>query len=580
MVWQWTPYTLPLAVAGLLSVGLLVVIYRNREKRGASALMGVLVAAICWSVGDGVRLSTTDRTVKLLALNVRFLGPILVTPSVFLFAAEYTNRDRWLTPRRITALFAFHAITFTLVWTNQFHHLVWETATLDRSLDFVVLDIEWGTWYYLHAAYSYLLLVGAAWMLVDKLRQSGDVSTYRGQSITILVATIVPWAINAAYIADVTPVDLTALGFTVMGSMFAIAMFRYQILDIVPIARSTVVDNIDEGYLVLDPNDAVVDVNQTAVSIIGTDKDTIIGQTFQEIFADYPEIADRFGESRDIREQMQLDQDGETQYYDVDVSPIFDSRDNYTGRVVLFRDITDQERRKRQLERQKSKLEHQTAQLERQNDRLEDFASIVSHDLRNPINVVSGRMELARRDPADEHFEEMEEGIDRMEAIIDDVLTMARQGQTVDDPESIHLADLCTDAWQNVETRDASLEVETDRTIEGDRTRLLQVFENLFRNALDHGPDDVTITVGDLPDGFYVEDDGPGIPESEREDVLEKGYTTAEDGTGFGLSIVQTAIESHGWEIDVTEGTDGGARFEITGLDTNGGRKSEPILED
>jgi PAS domain S-box-containing protein len=590
MAWQLTPYTLPLAAAALISTGLLVVIYRSREKRGAVPLLGVLLAAVVWSIADGIRLSTTSESLKIIMNDVRFLGPILVTVSVFLFAAEYTNRDHWLTRRRVAALFALHAVTFVLVWTNPYHELVRQGVTMHSEAGFLMMDIDWGPWYYVHAVYSYVLLVAAAGFLASKLRQSGDVETYRGQTLAVLVATIVPWAMNAAFIVGLTQVDLTPFGFTVTGGMLSVATFRYQILDLVPIARSTVVDNIDEGYLVLDTGDTIVDVNDTAVAIIGTDRDSLIGSTFQEVYSDVPTVLEHFEERRDTREQIQLELDGEIRFYDVDVSPIYDRRDRYTGRVVLFRDITEQEERKQQLEARKAKLELQ-------NERLEDFAGIVSHDLRNPINVVKSRIELARMqdDPDDEHFDEMEDGLERMEAIIDDVLTMARQGQTVEETEPVDLATLCEDAWTNVDTRAATLEIETERTVEGDRNRLLQVFENLFRNsvehgstssrpeagdAIDHGRDDVTIRVGDLGDGFYVEDDGPGIPEDDRDDVLEKGYTTAQDGTGFGLSIVQTAVEAHGWEIAVTEGTDGGARFEITGVGSSVDAEVRAVAQD
>jgi len=153
-----------------------------------------------------------------------------------------------------------------------------------------------------------------------------------------------------------------------------------------------------------------------------------------------------------------------------------------------------------------------------------------------------------------------------MEAIIDDVLAVARQGKTVDETERLSLPSLAEDAWMNVDAPEATLTVATDRVVDGDPRRLLQVFENLFRNALDHGRPDVTITVGDIENGFYVEDDGPGIPEDKRDQVLEKGYTTANDGTGLGLSIVQSAVEAHGWVLSIADGSDGGARFEITGL--------------
>jgi len=569
MVWQTTPYTFALGAAAAISAGLLVVTFRSRDKRGAVPLSIVLFAATIWTAADALRYSMSSEVLKLAANDVRFLGPIISTVGVFLFAAEYTNRDKWLNRRRVAGLFGVHAVTFLLIVTDQFHSLVREGVTLVNTGDYILMEITWGPWYYVHAVYSYILLIAAVYMLVAKLRQSGDVNTYRGQTATILVATFVPWVLNGAFIAGLTEVDLTALGFTITGVMLSIGLLRYQILDLVPIARSTVVDNIDEGYLVLDTQDSIVDVNETATDIIGRDKDDAVGETFQTIFADFPSVLDRFEDAQDLREQIEIEQDGEQRFYDVDVSPIYDDRGRYTGRVVLFRDVTTQEERKQQLEAQKRQLEDQKTKLEQQNERLEDFASIVSHDLRNPINVVKSRIELVehRYDiDAEEDFTEMTDGLERMEAIIDDVLAMARQGQTVEETEAVALSELCEEAWSNVDTLEATREFSTERTVQADRNRLLQVFENLFRNSLDHGREDVTIRVGDIDGGFSIEDDGPGIPEEDRDEVLEKGYTTHEEGTGFGLSIVQTAIEAHGWEIAVTESPEGGARFEITGV--------------
>lgn len=153
-----------------------------------------------------------------------------------------------------------------------------------------------------------------------------------------------------------------------------------------------------------------------------------------------------------------------------------------------------------------------------------------------------------------------------MEALIDDLLTLARQGEAVSETELVDLATLADGCWENVATADATLVTDIDRRIHADRSRLRQLLENLMRNAIDHGGDDVTVTVGALADGFSVEDDGPGIPADERAQVFEMGYSTAEDGTGFGLSIVEEVADAHGWDVRVTDGAAGGARFEITGV--------------
>jgi len=179
-----------------------------------------------------------------------------------------------------------------------------------------------------------------------------------------------------------------------------------------------------------------------------------------------------------------------------------------------------------------------------------------------------------------EHIDPIDRALTRINTLIDDLLTLAREGDRVNDTEPVGLADLSAECWRTVETADATIHTHIDRTVQADRSRLAQLLENLFRNAVEHGSTspasqaqqdavehgggDVTITVGELDDGFYVEDDGPGIPEGERTDVFDAGYSTGEGGTGLGLSICTQVAEAHGWDIRVTEGSDGGARFEIT----------------
>ena len=216
-------------------------------------------------------------------------------------------------------------------------------------------------------------------------------------------------------------------------------------------------------------------------------------------------------------------------------------------------------------------LEQRRAQerLRQKNERLDHFAGLVSHDLRNPLNVAHGRLELAKVEDDPDHLLAMEEALDRMARIIQDVLAIARGGEDVspEDRESLRLATVAEDSWEHVGTASATLRVEANPVVEADEGRLQQLLENLFRNAVEHGGRDVTVTVGALPNGFFVEDDGPGIPVEERGEVLTEGYSSNEAGTGLGLSIVDSVAEAHGWALSVVDGRTGGARFEVTGVD-------------
>jgi PAS domain S-box-containing protein len=260
----------------------------------------------------------------------------------------------------------------------------------------------------------------------------------------------------------------------------------------------------------------------------------------------------------------------DTEWVGFRVEPV--SNDDRTARLTgVARDITEQKRHERRVQRQK--------------DRLEEFAEVASHDLRNPLSIAAGRLSLAAEECECETLDGVGDALDRMDRIIEDILWLAREGGEVDDLDPVDLGSIVRSTWDDATADHDSVElvgrnggIEELGTIDADCRLLRRLLGNLFRNAVKHGStsdqnesDDtaVTVTVGTLgdADGFYVADDGPGIPEEERDRVFERGHSTAEDGTGFGLSIVGRVTDAHGWTVRVTESDAGGARFEILGVD-------------
>jgi len=226
-----------------------------------------------------------------------------------------------------------------------------------------------------------------------------------------------------------------------------------------------------------------------------------------------------------------------------------------------------------------------TAKLRTQNDRFREFTGIVSHDLRNPMTVFRGALELAEETGDDEQFDRCRRALDRMDALVEDLTTLTREGAVVDEAERLKLESIARACWTTVETGEATLQMVDEATVRADEARLRQLLENLFRNSVEHGSTDnrpeagdsaehgsaddapLTVRVGVLDDGFYVEDDGVGIPEARRAEVFERGYSTDSTGTGLGLSIVEKMAAAHGWTVAVTEGSAGGARIEVRGVD-------------
>jgi PAS domain S-box-containing protein len=222
------------------------------------------------------------------------------------------------------------------------------------------------------------------------------------------------------------------------------------------------------------------------------------------------------------------------------------------------------------------------SRLKRREKRLSRFASVVSHDLRNPLDVALGRVEVlpevADVDPQTEaHLDEVYDSLKRMEHLIEDVLTITRQREETLDRSQVSIEAVARDAWQHVATDSATLRVVSSVEIQASRRRLLRLFENLFRNAVEHGvsgeSSPLTVEVGTLETdwkagevGFYVADDGPGIPPEQRNQIFEDGVSTSAGGTGLGLTIVREIARAHGWQVTLSEGVDGGARFEFTGV--------------
>ena len=310
----------------------------------------------------------------------------------------------------------------------------------------------------------------------------------------------------------------------------------------------TIVENAPVVLFALDDEGVFTLSEGRGLEGLGIEFGELVGQS----------VFDRYAGTQ-IAEDARRAIDGEAVHSTVDVGdrafetwyePVTNGTETDYRAIGVAVDITD--------------LKEREEELRRQNERLDEFANVVSHDLRNPLGIAQGYLELARENGDDKAFAKIETAHQRMEVIIDDVLTLARQGQRVGETQPVSLPSTVEAAWGAVETDGAELmNGEGLGTIDADDGRLEALFENLFRNAIEHGGENVTVRVGRSPTEFYVEDDGPGIPEDEREQVFDHGHTTSESGTGFGLPIVEQIADAHGWDVVISEGADSGARFEV-----------------
>lgn len=701
MTWQSTAWADPLLVSTVISATLAVfgLLYNRlvRHDRRVVVFAVVMIGTAVWTLGYSFQFASADIAGKRTWAAVAMAGEAVVPAAWCTFALVYARREEWLTRGRVGALWIIPVATVVLAATNGSHGLVWRTMATMPAADggYLILDAAAGPWMALHGAYSYLVAFVGIVLTVDVISQTRRV--HRGQAAVLLVGITIPAGANLASLAGIGPaatVDLTPPSMAVLGVAFAVGIFRYRLFDLVPVARSSVVENMGEGYVVLDEADDVVDLNTAARSLLNGDDGRLIGRDARDAFGADLSVLDAF-DGDATTETITMGDPDEERYVDLTVSRV--EADRVTGRLLAVRDITDRIRVERRFQtlieassdivfvlgetgrieyaspsvepvlgyepdalvggvsfeeltvedaappdadpaadapsaaaatwrrvldgsetdpantdRIRFEVQIRTAngetrtieaiarylvddpavegivinarditerkqrelELERTNERLDRFASFVSHDLRNPLNVAMGRLDIAIETGDEESLRTVRDQHERMSTMIEDMLTMAREGGDVEDEEvaPVDLDAATTRGWNTVETRGASLAGDADATILADDSRLAHLLENLFRNAVEHGPGDgdpssITVRIEALPDGFAVSDDGAGIPADIRGKVTESGYTTDGDNTGYGLAIVEEVVTAHGWDLAVTESDAGGTRFEFTGVE-------------
>ncbi|MCU4718092.1 two-component system sensor histidine kinase NtrB [Halapricum hydrolyticum] len=319
----------------------------------------------------------------------------------------------------------------------------------------------------------------------------------------------------------------------------------------------------NDAVMVVDlETESFLDVNPAACDLLGYSREELLSMHPEDIHPNDVErvrkefISQVYQEGSGFTDDLTcLTKDGEEVPTEISGAALDAGEDGTdpTQMIAMLRDISDRVEHRRDLE---EKIE-----------RLDRFASIVSHDLKNPLSIINGHVTLARENGDPEHFDAIEDAVDRMDEMLSELLQLTREGHLVGERTDIELEPLAREVWIDCELDPATLEIKSSRTLYADRDRLHELFANLFENAHTHGGETVTVRVGTLDrddrNGFYVEDDGEGIPADEQDTVFEWGHTTTSDGTGFGLAIVAEIAEAHGWEITVYDAEAGGTRFEI-----------------
>jgi PAS domain S-box-containing protein len=547
MMYEFTPLALPYIAATVICAVLLATIWRHRDRRGAKGFILDIVGVIILSVTVTLQLSATAESQKLFWWNWRFMAGPFMSIGYLLMAVEYTNNEEYITYRNGVLLAIVPVLAQFTAWTNHRHGWLY-SASFDPATGLLIPTFEPLYWVYAVTLMGYLGI--GVYLLVRLFRSLPGFEKQVGSLIaTILFVTLglIVW-----WLGFIT-LDTLALTSTVKVVGFYLAVDRLQLLDIVPVARTKVIDNMQDAVFVVNAANRIVDANPAAKGFAGND--VVIGDPLEDVFpssliAEYDDVAE-------AQSELSIDIDGEPRHFAIQISPLTSARGKRTGRLIVLRDVTQLKNREREL-----------TVLNR----------IVRHDIRNEMNVITGRGDLLSEhvEPdGEDHLELMLESsnhvIELTEVVGDLMETLTTDGDL--DVKPVHLEPVVRNQLEKARTSYPQAEFEMDGPASDPVVRanemLSSVFNNLLNNAVLHNGSDTPRVAVAIENGvetvrIRVSDNGPGVPDAQREEIFGRGEKGLEsEGTGVGLYLVATLVEGYGGDVWVETAEGGGAAFVV-----------------
>jgi PAS domain S-box-containing protein len=342
---EYTPYILPLLAAALTSAWVAVYAWNRRSNTGAFALTLLAGAVTEWSIGYALEIAGADLSTKVLWGKIQYLGIVLVPLMWLGFAFHHANQAKWLTSPTLVLLAIIPTITFMLVITTERHGLVWSKTGISETGSFSALDVSYGLWFWVHTAYSYILLMIGTVIVIRSIGRMNGI--YRGQAAVLLIAVMTPWIGNALYLSGISPIpklDLTPFAFTVTVVAFTWGIFGFQLVDLSPIARATVVDEMEAGMIVVDMANRIVDINPSALKTIGLGSSQVLGRKAADVLSAWPELTDKYSQVMEATDEISIGEGTEQRWYELQLSPLHDVRKGQVGRAITVTNITARKR--------------------------------------------------------------------------------------------------------------------------------------------------------------------------------------------------------------------------------------------
>jgi len=585
-MFQYNPYALLNLVALFITLWLRISVWQYRSKRGVRPFILMTMGLSIWVLGNMLRLSFTNLSAHIILNHIMYLGVAIVPPAWLLFLLDYTGKTHWFNNRTRLLLLIHPILLQVAIATNPSHHLFWESFSLYQVDGLIVSTSTGGILFWAHALYSYILLLAAGFLLVRTMSRSPEL--YRGQMLSLIIGMVAPWLANVIFLAGISPlpdyVDITPLAFVITVIMVAYNMYRYHFLDIVPIARDAIIENMTDAVLVLDANQRIVEANPAFLTLLNRPTSDVIGQPITNILAGQEDIIHMFEGVDNIETELKLTIDGEERVYDLRISALYTPRQTINGHIIVLHDVTSLHQTNVALQIANEKALEST--------RLKsEFLATMSHELRTPLNAIIGYSELQLEglagdltDTQRNYQERVFSNANHLLGLINDILDISKieagRMELIEEPFPLRpwVDNITAENQILSDEKGLDFKVSIDETLPdiliGDAGRLRQVVVNLLSNAFkftESGHVGLKLKCANEDKWeILVSDTGIGIPSHKRETIFDEfrqvdsSATRQYQGTGLGLAIVRKLVLSMGGNIRVNSELGEGSHFTVT----------------
>jgi signal transduction histidine kinase len=573
MSYHFPPYAPAYLINFLLTLAIAFVAWRRRRTPGALAFTGVMLCATVWSFAQFFESGADTLQGKVFWSQVQYLGGAFVSTFWFVFAVRYSG-VHFAEGRRVMWLFVIPLITLGLAWTNPLHQLVWARIDLTPAALPVVAIYHHGFWFWIFATYSYVLVITGSVLLIREAIYAPRIRQY--QAAALVAGALMPLMANLIYILGLSPfpgLDLTSFSFTLVGLLYLPAMYSLRVLDVTPVARGAVIEQMTDAVIVMDAHGRIADVNAAVQSLLDLPTDDWLGEPLTTALAAFPAIVALGADTKPAQAVISVPGHPDC-FLDIRKTPFTDKRGQPVGALFLLRDITQMKRAEQQSF--DLALEHERVRL------LSRFIRDASHEFRTPLAVINTSLYLMDRaqDPAVQRAQrdKIAAQVNAVNGLLDEMLTMSRLDEH--EPLSLSNVDLNGLIRATVDEERAAHSVYPSVTlaladplppVRGDEAQLRRVVENLLRNAAEYATPGSSIALVTHERGGYVvfalSDTGIGIDPTTQRRIFERFFRSDEahttPGLGLGLPMARAIVEAHGGRIEVSSALGQGTTFTV-----------------